>query len=292
MKGIVLAGGEGSRLYPLTLSISKQLLPIYDKPMIYYPMSVLMLAGIKDILIISNNENIKNFENLFKNGTHLGIKVNYKVQPKPEGIAQALVLAKDFIKNDPVCLILGDNIFYGSDLVKKLKLGIKNIKKHASLFAYQVSNPSSYGVIKYNNKNIPAKIIEKPKNFIGNYAITGIYFYPRGVSEIAQKIKKSKRGEYEITSVNNYYLKTKKIEIIKLGRGFAWLDTGTHENLSDASSFIYTIEKRQGLKIACLEEIALNNKFITLKKLKKNINKIKGNSSYIQYIKKIINNAV
>ena len=291
MKGIILAGGEGSRLYPLLFQFQNNYC-LFMILMIYYPLSVLMLGGIKDILIISDKDNIKNFRNLFKNGSMFGIKIQYKIQPKPEGIAQALVLGKNFIKNDPVCLILGDNIFYGSDLVKNLKLAISNSNKYASLFAYQVSNPSSYGVVKYNSKNIPIKIIEKPKKHIGNYAITGIYFYPKGVADIAKKIKKSKRGEFEITSINNYYLKTKKIKIIKLSRGFAWLDTGTHENLNEASSFIYTIEKRQGLKIACLEEIALNNNFININKLIKNIKKIKGNSSYIQYLKKIINNVV
>ena len=287
MKGIILAGGEGSRLYPLTLSISKQLLPVHDKPMIFYPLSVLMLAGIKDILIISNKENLNKFKLLFKTGSHLGISITYKIQAKPEGIAQALVLGKQFIKNDPVCLILGDNIFYGSDLVKNLNFAINNISEYASLFAYQVSNPSSYGVIKYNKKNQPVKIIEKPKKYVGNYAVTGIYFYPKGVSKIAKQIKKSKRGEFEITSLNNYYLKAKKIKIIKLGRGFAWLDTGTHEDLSEASSFIYTIEKRQGLKIACLEEIALNYNWINKQDIIQAI-KFYGKCVYSNYLKKII----
>jgi len=289
MKGIILAGGEGSRLHPLTLFTSKQLLPVYDKPMIYYPLSTLMLAGIRDILIITNFNNIDNFKKLFFDGSHLGLKIDYMVQEQPEGIAQALVIGKKFVQNDPVCLILGDNIFYGSDFVKYLKKAVKNASNYTTLFAYQVSNPSDYGIVNFDNKNLPVNIIEKPKNPKSNYAITGIYFYPRGVSKIASKIKKSKRGEYEITSVNEKYLKLKKLKILKLGRGFAWLDTGTHKNLIEASSFIYSIEKRQGVKIACLEEIALNQGFISKKFLKKYISNLKSDSSYVKYLNYIFN---
>jgi glucose-1-phosphate thymidylyltransferase len=289
MKGIILAGGEGTRLYPLTLHTSKQLLPVYDKPMIYYPLSTLMLSGIKDILIISDSKNIINFKKLFSHGSSLGIKIQYTIQEKPEGIAQALTLGKDFIDNKEVCLILGDNIFYGSDFINYLKNAVLNSKKLATIFAYQVSNPSAYGVVSFDKNNNPNKIIEKPKNSKSNFAVTGLYFYPAGVSKIASDIKKSDRGEYEITSVNQKYLNSKKLKVTKLGRGFTWLDAGTHKDLIEASSFIYSVEKRQGLKIACLEEIALNQNFISKETFKKNIKNLKGNSSYVKYLKYLSN---
>lgn len=288
MKAILLAGGNGTRLYPSTISVSKQLLPVYDKPLIYYPLSVLMLAGIRDILIITNRHNLPNFKKLLSDGNNLGIKITYKIQDKPNGIAESLIIGEKFIKNDSVCLILGDNIFYGNNLINYLKEASMNSHEHATIFGYQVSNPKDYGVISFDKKNLPIKIEEKPKKPKSNLAITGLYFYPPNVSNVAKKTPYSKRKELEITSVNNYYLKKKKLKIINMGRGFAWLDTGTHSNLMEASSFIYAIEKRQDLKIGCIEEIALNQGFISQKKFNSLVSSIKIDNQYYSYLKKLI----
>jgi len=289
MKGIILAGGSGSRLYPITKGTSKQLLSIYDKPMIYYPLSVLMLSGIKDILIISNPENLPNFKKLFKNGSDLGLSISYEKQKNPDGIAQAFDIGKDFIKNDDVCLVLGDNIFYGkgfTGLLNSAKINLKNNK--ATVFGYNVNNPSDFGIASFDtNKNL-IKIEEKPKSSKSNTAIVGLYFYPNSVVNVANKIRPSKRGEYEISSVNQKYLENKDLKIELLGRGFTWLDTGTHDSLLEASNFVKTVEKHSGYKVACLEEIAFKMKFINLKKLKE-LAKPFGDSSYGKYLKSLIN---
>ena len=289
MKGIILAGGSGSRLYPITKGTSKQLLSIYDKPMIYYPLSVLMLSGIKEILIISNPENLPNFKKLFKNGRDLGLSIVYKEQKNPDGIAQAFDIGKDFIKNDDVCLVLGDNIFYGkgfSGLLNSAKSNLKNNK--ATVFGYNVNNPSDFGIVSFDTKKNLIHIEEKPKSPKSNTAIVGLYFYPNSVVKIANKIQPSKRGEFEISSVNQYYLNKKDLKIEILGRGFTWLDTGTHDSLLEASNFVKTVEKHSGYKVACLEEIAFKMKFISLKKLK-TLAKPFGDSSYGKYLKSIIN---
>ena len=289
MKGIILAGGSGSRLYPITKGTSKQLLSIYDKPMIYYPLSVLMLSGIKDILIISNPENLPNFKKLFKNGSDLGLSISYEKQKNPDGIAQAFDIGKDFIKNDDVCLVLGDNIFYGkgfTGLLNSAKINLKNNK--ATVFGYNVNNPSDFGIASFDtNKNL-IKIEEKPKSSKSNTAIVGLYFYPNSVVNVANKIRPSKRGEYEISSVNQKYLENKDLKIELLGRGFTWLDTGTHDSLLEASNFVKTVEKHSGYKVACLEEIAFKMKFINLKKLKE-LAKPFGDSSYGKYLKSLVN---
>jgi glucose-1-phosphate thymidylyltransferase len=289
MKGIILAGGFGSRLYPITKGTSKQLLSIYDKPMIYYPLSVLMLSGIKDILIISNPENLPNFKKLFNNGSDLGLSISYEEQINPDGIAQAFDIGKDFINNDDVCLVLGDNIFYGkgfTGLLNSAKINLKNNK--ATVFGYNVNNPSDYGIASFDkNKNL-IDVQEKPKSPKSNVAIAGLYFYPNNVVDIASRIKPSKRGEYEISSINQKYLESKDLKIELLGRGFTWLDTGTHDSLLEASNFIKTVEKHSGYKVACLEEIAFKMKFINLKKLKE-LTKPFGNSSYGKYLKLLVN---
>jgi len=289
MKGIILAGGSGSRLYPITKGTSKQLLSIYDKPMIYYPLSVLMLSGIKDILIISNPENLLNFKNLFSNGSDLGLRISYLAQKHPDGIAQAFTIGKDFISDDDVCLVLGDNIFYGKGFTGLLNSAKSNLKNNkATVFGYNVNNPSDFGIASFDfNKNL-INIEEKPKSPKSNTAVVGLYFYPNNVVKIANKIKPSNRGEYEISSVNQYYLNNKDLKIEILGRGFTWLDTGTHDSLLEASNFIKTVEKHSGYKVACLEEIAFKMKFIDLKKLKK-LTKPFGDSSYGKYLKSIIN---
>ncbi len=264
MKGIILAGGSGTRLYPATKVISKQLLPIFDKPMIYYPLSTLMLSGIRDILIISTPDDTPRFEKLFGDGNELGLNLSYKIQPKPGGLAQAFIIGESFIKEDSVALILGDNIFFGHGLVKMYLNSIKFVEKNneAVVFGYGVKEPNRYGVVEFNSKKEVISIEEKPKKPKSNYAVVGLYYYPNDVVIKAKKIKPSKRGELEITSINNLYLKEKKLKVNLMGRGYAWLDTGTHEALNNASNFIKTIEERQGLKVACLEEIALNQGFI------------------------------
>ena len=284
MKGIILAGGTGSRLYPLTKAVSKQLLAIYDKPMINYPLSVLMLAGIKDILIISTAEDLPNFKKLFGNGSDLGIRLEYCIQNKPEGLAQAFILGEEFIDNDDVCLILGDNIFYGHGLTELLKSAILNTTRYkkATIFGYYVNEPKEYGVVEFSKEGKVLSLEEKPVNPKSNYAVVGLYFYPNSVVQMSKKVRPSERGELEITSVNKIFLEENKLSVEIMYRGFAWLDTGTHESMLEASNFIHTIEKRQGLKVACLEEIAYDKKFINKDQL---ISLAKSyNNSYSEYL--------
>ncbi|SED67469.1 glucose-1-phosphate thymidylyltransferase [Tenacibaculum sp. MAR_2010_89] len=285
MKGIILAGGSGTRLYPITKGVSKQLLPVYDKPMIYYPLSVLMLAGIKEILIISTPEDLPNFEKLLGTGEELGIQLTYKEQPSPDGLAQAFILGKNFIGNDNVCLILGDNIFYGHGLPEMLKSAINNVenKNKATVFGYYVKDPERYGVAEFDKVGNVTSIEEKPEKAKSNYAVVGLYFYPNNVVKIAEEVKPSKRGELEITSVNQKYLEEKSLRVELMGRGFAWLDTGTHDSLMEAGRFIETIEKRQGLKVACLEEIAYYMKYIDENQVEKLAQPLKKNE-YGQYL--------
>jgi glucose-1-phosphate thymidylyltransferase len=269
MKGIVLAGGSGTRLYPITKGISKQLIPIFDKPMIYYPISVLMLAGIRDILVISTPYDMPDFQRLLGNGKELGIHFEYVEQPHPDGLAQAFILGKKFIGNDDVCLVLGDNIFYGAGFTGLLQESVKACKKdQASVFGYYVNDPERYGVAEFDNKGNCLSIEEKPEHPKSHYAVTGLYFYPNSIVNIAEHIKPSPRGELEITSANQEYLRHNALKVRTLPRGFAWLDTGTHDSLSEASTFIEVIEKRQGLKIACLEEIAFQQGWINNQQLK------------------------
>lgn len=285
MKGIILAGGKATRLYPITKSVCKQLLPIYDKPMIYYPLSVLMLAGIREILIISTPTDLPLFEKLFGDGKELGLKISYQEQPKPQGIAQAFLVGEKFIGQDPVCLILGDNIFYGDRLTVLLKQAAKT-KTGASVFAYNVSDPERYGVVAFNKNLQATSIEEKPQKPKSNFAVTGLYFYDANVVSYAKKIKPSARGELEITDINRLYLKNKKLNVKVLNRGYAWLDTGTYTSLTDASIFIKTIEDRQGLKIGCIEEVAFNQGWITKKQLLVLADAIP--TSYGEYLKKIV----
>jgi glucose-1-phosphate thymidylyltransferase len=268
MKGIVLAGGSGTRLHPLTLAVSKQLLPIYDKPMIYYPLSVLLLAGIREILLISTPEDLPSFQRLLGDGSNFGVNLSYKVQPSPDGLAQAFLIGEEFIGSDDVCMILGDNIFYGQGLTKMLENAMNDLKnsKTSTVFGYYVNDPERYGVAEFDSDGKVISIEEKPKNPKSNYAVVGLYFYTNDVIEIAKKIVPSERGELEITAVNEAYLNRQKLRVELMGRGYAWLDTGTHESLLEAGNFIQTIEKRQGLKIACLEEIAYDKGFITQEK--------------------------
>ena len=282
MKGIILAGGKGTRLYPITKSISKQLLPVYDKPMIYYPLSVLMLAGIKDILIITTPEDQSVFQGLLNDGSQLGINLSYAVQPNPDGLAQAFIIGEKFIGNDSVCLILGDNIFYGDGLSKLLKSSVSKIKG-ATIFTHQVSQPDQFGIVEFDNKGLVISIEEKPKKPKSHNAVTGLYFYDNDVVKIAKTIKPSERGELEITSVNQAYLSQRKLNAIRLGRGFAWLDTGTFKALLDASHFVQTIEIRQNYKIACLEEIAFNQGWILEKQIRDIANSL-GKNSYKDYL--------
>lgn len=286
MKGIVLAGGQGTRLYPSTKVVSKQLLTVYDKPMIYYPLSILMISEIKDILIISTPQDTPLYKNLLGNGDNFGLNINYMIQEKPEGIAQAFMIAKDFIGNDNVCLILGDNIFYGNGLSKLLKKSIRNCKDHnkATVFGYYVNDPERYGVVSFDPNRKVTKIEEKPSSPKSNYAVTGLYIYPNSVIDIATRAKKSNRGEYEISDINNVYLGLKKLIVELLDKDFVWLDTGTHESMLEASNFIKAIEKRQGSKIACLEEIAYKKNYISKLELQKIIESIKK-SEYGIYLR-------
>lgn len=288
MKGIILAGGSGTRLHPLTKVISKQLLPVYDKPMIYYPLSVLMLAGIKEILIISTPHDLPNFKNLFGDGSQLGIKLSYAEQPSPDGLAQAFIIGEKFIDNDDVCLVLGDNIFYGAGLQKLLSDSVETVKaeKKAVVFGYYVEDPERYGVAEFNEDGKVLSIEEKPLNPKSDYAVVGLYFYPNSVVQIAKDVKPSQRGELEITSVNQAYLEKDVLKLQKMSRGFAWLDTGTHESLTEATEFVKAVEKRTGLKIACIEEIAFNFGWINRENLFEEIKDLKGD--YFDYLKKII----
>tara|TARA_Y100000590_G_C15717165_1_gene1012252 strand:+ start:1690 stop:2568 length:879 start_codon:yes stop_codon:yes gene_type:complete len=288
MKGIILAGGSGTRLYPVTKIASKQLLPIYDKPMVYYPLSTLMLAGIKDILIISTPEDTSKYESLLGNGEQFGIKLSFKVQPSPDGLAQAFLIGESFIENKNVCLILGDNVFYGGNLRKKLEDTVKevNSKTNAVVFGYFVNDPERYGVVEFDNDGKATSIEEKPKNPKSNYAVSGLYFYPNDVISIVKKQKPSPRGELEITDVNKNYLEKGRLKVEKMGRGYAWLDTGTHDSLLEASQFVQTLEKRQGMKISCIEEIAFRMGYIDKDQLRSLGNQMRNNQ-YGQYLLKV-----
>tara|TARA_Y100000816_G_C25992369_1_gene518385 strand:+ start:82 stop:963 length:882 start_codon:yes stop_codon:yes gene_type:complete len=290
MKGIILAGGSGTRLYPSTKSVSKQLLPIYDKPMIYYPLSILMLSKIRRILIISSPNDINNYKNLLGDGSKFGINIKYKIQPRPDGLSQAFILGEKFIGQDNVCLILGDNIFYGSQLPSKLTNAVDDVKKHkiAKVFGYYVNDPERYGVVSFDENGKAVSIEEKPNKPKSNYAISGLYFYPNEVIDIAKNQKPSKRGELEITDTNLAFLKNEKLVVEKMGRGYAWLDTGTHDSMLEASLFIQTIEKRQGMKISCIEEIAFRMGYISKKQLLELGNEM-INNKYGMYLLKLAN---
>ena len=289
MKGIVLAGGSGTRLYPITKGVSKQLLPIFDKPMIYYPISVLMLAGIREILIISTPFDLPSFKRLLGNGSDYGVHFEYAEQPSPDGLAQAFIIGEKFIGNDSVCLILGDNIFYGQSFTRMLKEAVRTAEEvnKATVFGYWVNDPERYGVAEFDNQGNVLSIEEKPAQPKSNYAVVGLYFYPNKVVNIAKNIKPSARGELEITTVNQYFLSEKELKVQLLGRGFAWLDTGTHDSLSEASTFIEVIEKRQGLKVACLEGIALRKGWIDANKMYE-LAKPMMKNQYGQYLLKVI----
>ncbi|WP_179351485.1 glucose-1-phosphate thymidylyltransferase RfbA [Winogradskyella vidalii] len=288
MKGIILAGGSGTRLHPLTLAVSKQLLPIYDKPMIYYPLSVLLLAGIKDILIISTPHDLPNFKQLLGDGSQLGIQLSYIEQPSPDGLAQAFILGEDFIGDDDVCLVLGDNIFHGAGLQNILLDAVKTVEKEqkAVIFGNYVKDPERYGVAEFDDQKNVISIVEKPKVPKSNYAVVGLYFYPNSVVKIAKNVKPSNRGELEITSVNQTYLNQQQLKLQVLSRGFAWLDTGTHEALTEATEFVKAVEKRTGLKIACLEEIALASSWVSKASVAERIQNLKGD--YYDYLKQIV----
>ena len=286
MKAILLAGGMGSRLYPVTFGVSKQLLPVYDKPMIYYPLSVLIMANIKEILLISTKEDINSYKRLLNNGTQFGISIEYKIQNRPNGLAEAFILGEEFIGKDSVCLILGDNIFYGLDFTEKLEIVVKRTLSEGSgtIFSYPVSDPKRYGVIEYDDDGNALSIEEKPDDPKSNNVVVGLYFYPNSVIEIAKKISPSKRGELEITSINEYFLKEKKLNVEPLNQEFIWLDTGTLQSLIDAGQFIETIEKRKGIKVACLEELAFQKGYINKKQLIQSASKMNG-TSYGNYLK-------
>lgn len=289
MKGIILAGGSGTRLYPITMGVSKQLLPIYDKPMIYYPLSVLMLAGISEILIITTPEDSDSFKRLLGDGSRFGITLSYTIQPSPDGLAQAFILGDEFIGGDDVCLVLGDNIFYGQGFTPKLKHAVENAKngQGATVFGYQVKDPERFGVVEFDENSKAISIEEKPKNPKSHFAVTGLYFYDSSVVEMAKQVEPSHRGELEITCLNEMYLEQGKLNVEMLGRGFAWLDTGTHESLLEAAQFVETIEKRQGYKIACLEEIAFNNGWLAKQEIVSLAQPFIKNS-YGQYLLEII----
>jgi glucose-1-phosphate thymidylyltransferase len=290
MKGIILAGGSGTRLHPLTLAVSKQLLPIYDKPMIYYPLSVLMLAGIREILVISTPHDLPNFIKLLGDGSQWGIQLSYAEQPSPDGLAQAFIIGKDFIGSDDVCLVLGDNIFYGAGLSVVLQNAVQQVEneKEAVVFGYYVEDPERYGVAEFNAQGKVLSIEEKPTEPKSKYAVVGLYFYPNSVIQVAQNIKPSARGELEITTVNQFYLSEKKLHMQVLSRGFAWLDTGTHEALTEATEFVKAVEKRTGLKIACLEEVAMRMGYITEETLKALLKNQPSKSDYFVYLKRIL----
>lgn len=290
MKGIVLAGGAGTRLHPSTIAVSKQLLPIYDKPMIYHPISVLMLAGIKDILIISTPVDLPNFKRLLGDGSQFGIKFSYKEQPSPDGLAQAFILGEEFINSDDVALVLGDNIFYGGGFSGKLKSVVNNIKEFggATVFGYPVKDPQRFGVVEFDEAGKVLSLEEKPQNPKSHYAVTGLYFYDKKVVDYAKNLKPSARGELEITDLNNIYLKNGNLNVELLGRGFAWLDTGTHHSLLQAGQFVKTVEDNQGIKIACLEEVAYRMGFVTKEELIQNIEKYKNNE-YFTYVREVLN---
>ncbi|QOS39355.1 glucose-1-phosphate thymidylyltransferase [Treponema rectale] len=292
MKGIILAGGSGTRLYPLTLVTSKQLLPVYDKPMIYYPLSVLMMAGIRDILIISTPDDTPRFKSLLGDGSHLGISLSYEVQPSPDGLAQAFIIGEKFIGDEPCAMILGDNIFYGANLRKHLTNSVERANQGlATLFGYYVPDPERFGVVEFDDNKEAISIEEKPEHPKSNYAVTGLYFYPKGVAAMAKEVKPSKRGELEITTLNNMYLEQGKVHVTTLGRGYSWLDTGTMESLNDASNFVKMVEEHQSLKICCPEEIAYINKWISKKELLKIGESMKKNE-YGQYLLKVADDGI
>ena len=292
MKGIILAGGSGTRLYPLTMVTSKQLLPVYDKPMIYYPLSTLMLAGIKDILIISTPDDTPKFESLLGDGRRFGISLSYKVQPSPDGLAQAFIIGENFIGDDDCCMVLGDNIFYGNGLKKALASAVENANNgRSTVFGYYVNDPERFGVVEFDKNGKAVSIEEKPKHPKSNYAVVGLYFYPKGVSKNAHQVKPSGRGELEITTLNQMYLQNGLLDVITFGRGFTWLDTGTHESMADATAFVRMIEERQGLKVSCIEEIAFNNGWITKEQLLEAAEPMKKNQ-YGQHLINVANGKI